>query len=106
MERVYPSLSILAESPVAVVDRNVERKGTRAVATEYLKYLYSEEGQDIAGRNFYRPTVSAKAQAKYAGQFPKLNLFTIEQAFGGWGSADQAHFRDDASFDQIYSKSK
>lgn len=104
VERVYPSLSILAEPPVAVVDRNVERKGTRGVATEYLKYLYSEEGQDIAGRNFYRPTVSPKAQAKYAGQFPKLKLFTVEQAFGGWGPADQAHFRDGASFDQIYSK--
>ena len=106
LERVYPSLSMLAEPPVAVVDRNVDRKGTRAVATEYLKYLYTEEGQDIAGRNFYRPAVSQKAQVKYAAQFPKLNLVTIEQAFGGWGPADQAHFKDGASFDQIYSKSK
>src|SRR5687768_8910443 len=81
---VYPSLSILAEPAVAVVDKNVDRKGTRKVAEEYLKYLYTEEGQDIIGRHFYRPAVSTKAQAKYARQFPKLNLFTIEQAFGNW----------------------
>jgi sulfate/thiosulfate-binding protein len=101
---VYPSLSILAEPPVAVVDRNVDRKGTRGVAEEYLKYLYTEEGQDIAGRNFYRPAISPKAQAKYAGQFPKLNLFTIEQAFGGWAKADKDHFADGGSFDQIYTR--
>lgn len=101
---VYPSLSILAEPPVAVVDRNVDRKGTRGVAEEYLKYLYTEEGQDIAGRNFYRPAVSQKAQAKYAGQFPKLNLFTIEQAFGGWAKADKDHFADGGSFDRIYTR--
>ena len=98
---VYPSTSILAEPPVAVVDRNVDRKGTRAVAEEYLRYLYTEEGQDIAGKNFYRPAVSQKAQAKYARQFPKLNLFTIDQAFGGWAQADKAHFADGGSFDQI-----
>ncbi len=101
---VAPSLSILAEPAVAVVDKNVDKKGTRAVAEEYLKYLYSEEGQDIAGRNFYRPAISTKAQAKYAKQFPKLNLFTIDQAFGGWAKADKEHFADNASFDQIYSK--
>jgi sulfate transport system substrate-binding protein len=101
---VYPSLSILAEPPVAVVDKNVDRKGTRAAAEEYLKYLYTEEGQDIAGKNFYRPAVSQKAQAKYAKQFPKLNLFTIEQAFGGWAKADKEHFADGASFDQLYSR--
>ena len=101
---VYPSLSILAEPPVAVVDRNVDRKGTRAVAEEYLKYLYTEEGQDIAGKNFYRPAVSQKAQAKYARQFPKLNLFTIEQGFGGWEKADKEHFADGGSFDQIYTR--
>ena len=100
---VAPSISILAEPAVAVIDKNVDRKGTRAVAEEYLKYLYSEEGQDIAGKNFYRPAVSQKAQAKYANQFPKLNLFTIDQAFGGWSKADRAHFADGASFDQIYS---
>ena len=99
---VYPSLSILAEPPVAVVDKNVDRKGTRAVAQAYLEYLYTDEGQDIAGKNFYRP-ISAKAQAKYVKQLPKLNLFTIEQAFGGWAKADKAHFADGGSFDQIYS---
>ena len=100
---VYPSLSILAEPPVAVVDKNVDRKGTRAVAQAYLEYLYTDEGQDIAGKNFYRP-ISAKAQAKYVKQLPKLNLFTIEQAFGGWAKADKDHFADGGSFDQIYLK--
>jgi len=99
---IYPSLSILAEPPVTVVDRNVDRKGTRAVAQEYLNFLYTEEGQDIAGKNYYRPAISQKAQAKYAGQFPKLNLFTIEQGFGGWARADKEHFADGGSFDQIY----
>ncbi|WP_326536089.1 sulfate ABC transporter substrate-binding protein [Pseudorhodoferax sp.] len=99
---VAPSLSILAEPAVAVVDKNVDRKGTRAVAEEYLKFLYSEEGQDIAGKHFYRPAVSDKAKARYASQFPKLNLFTIDQAFGGWAKADKEHFADGGSFDQIY----
>ncbi|MEO5738938.1 MAG: sulfate ABC transporter substrate-binding protein [Variovorax sp.] len=98
---VYPSLSILAQPPVTVVDKNVDKKGTRAVAEEYLKYLYSEEAQDIIGKHFYRPT-SAKAQAKYAKQLPKLPLFTIDEAFGGWAKADKAHFADGGSFDQIY----
>jgi sulfate transport system substrate-binding protein len=101
---VVPSLSILAEPPVAVVDKVVDRKGTRALAQAYLGYLYSEEGQDIVGRHFYRPAVSAKAQAKYAGQFPQLALFTIAQAFGGWAQADQAHFADGGSFDQIFTR--
>lgn len=100
---IYPSLSILAEPSVTVVDRNVDKKGTRAVAEEYLKFLYTEEAQDIIGKNFYRPT-SAKAQAKYARQLPKLNLFTIDQAFGGWAQAAKDHFADGASFDQIYSR--
>jgi sulfate transport system substrate-binding protein len=100
---VYPSLSILAEPPVAVVDKNVDRKGSRTVATAYLNHLYSEEGQDIAGKNFYRP-ISAKAQAKYLKQLPALPLFTIDQAFGGWAKADKDHFADGASFDQIYLK--
>ncbi len=100
---VYPSLSILAEPAVTVVDKTVDRKGTRQVAQAYLEYLYSDEGQDIAGKNFSRP-ISAKAQAKYAKQFPKLNLFSIDQAFGGWSQATQAHFADGASFDQIYTK--
>ncbi len=100
---VYPSLSILAEPAVTVVDKNVDKKGTRAVATAYLEYLYSDESQDIAGKNFYRP-ISPKAQAKYAKQFPKLNLVTIDQAFGGWTQATKAHFADGGSFDQIYTK--
>ena len=100
---VYPSLSILAQPAVTVVDKNVDRKGTRAVAEEYLKFLYTEEAQDIIGKNFYRPT-SAKAQAKYAKQLPKVNLFTIDEAFGGWDKAAKDHFIDGASFDQIYSK--
>jgi sulfate transport system substrate-binding protein len=101
---VIPSISILAEPAVAVVDKVVDRKGTRAVAEEYLKYLYTEEGQDIIGKNFYRPAVSQKAQAKYARQFPKLNLFTIDQGFGGWAKADKDHFADGGSFDQIYTR--
>ena len=101
---VYPSLSILAEPPVTVVDKNVDRKGTRAVAEAYLQYLYTEEGQDIAGKNFYRPAVSDKAKAKYAKQFPKLNLFSIGEAFGGWTKADKDHFADGGSFDQIYTR--
>ena len=100
---VYPSISILAEPPVTLVDKNVERKGTRKVAEAYLNYLYTDEGQDIAGKNFYRPT-SPKAQAKYAKQFPKLNLVTIDKSFGGWNKATKDHFADAASFDQIYLK--
>jgi sulfate transport system substrate-binding protein len=101
---VAPPLSILAEPAVAVVDKNVDRKGTRAVATAYLEYLYTEEGQDIAGKNFYRPAVSEKAKAKYAKQFAKIKLFSIDEAFGGWEKADKEHFADGGSFDQIYAK--
>lgn len=101
---VVPSISILAEPAVTVVDKNVDKKGTRAVAEAYLKYLYSEEGQDIAGKHFYRPAVSDKAKAKYAAQFPKLNLFTIDDAFGGWEKAAKEHFADGGSFDQIYAR--
>ena len=101
---IAPSLSILAEPAVAVIDKNVDKKGTRAVAEEYLKYLYSEEGQDIAGKNFYRPAVSEKAKAKYAKQFAKINLFSIDSAFGGWAKADKEHFADNGSFDQIYTR--
>jgi sulfate transport system substrate-binding protein len=97
---VYPALSILAEPAVTVVDRNVDRRGTRAAAQAYLEHLYSEEGQDLAGKHFYRP-VSTKAQAKYARQFPKLALFTIEQAFGGWAQASKTHFVDGGVFDLI-----
>ncbi len=104
IEIVVPSISILAEPAVTVVDKNVDKKGTRAVAEAYLKYLYSEEGQDIAGKHFYRPVVSDKAKAKYATQFPKLNLFTIDDAFGGWEKAAKEHFADGGSFDQIYAR--
>ena len=100
---VYPSLSILAEPAVTVVDRNVDRKGTRAVAQAYLEYLYTEEAQDIIGKHFYRPR-SEKAQAKYAKQLPRLNLFTIEEAFGGWDAATKVHFVDGGAFDQIYTR--
>jgi sulfate/thiosulfate-binding protein len=101
LEIVAPSLSILAEPPVAIVDRNVDRKGTRKVAEAYLQFLYSEEGQDIAGRHFYRPT-DPKAAAKYAKQFPKIDLVTVDGAFGGWPNATRTHFADGAIFDQIY----
>lgn len=102
-EIIIPSLSILAEPPVTIVDRVVNRKGTQAVAKAYLEYLYSEEGQDIAGRNFYRPT-DPKVAAKYAAIFPKLELFTIDEAFGGWAKASKTHFSDGGIFDQIYLK--
>lgn len=102
---VYPSLSILAEPAVTVVDRNVDKKGTRAVAEEYLKFLYTEAAQDIIGKHFYRP-ISTKALAKYAQQLPKLNLFKIEDAFGGWEQAAKVHFADGGSFDQIYAAAK
>jgi sulfate/thiosulfate-binding protein len=98
---VYPSASILAEPAVTLVDRHVDKKGTRVVAQAYLEYLYSDEGQDLIGKHFYRP-ISAKAQAKYARQVPKLALFSVDQAFGGWAQANREHFADGASFDQIY----
>ena len=101
---IAPALSILAEPAVAVVDKNVDKKGTRAVASAYLEYLYSEEGQDIIGKNYYRPVISEKAKVKYAKQFAKLSLFTIDDAFGGWEKADKKHFADGGSFDQIYTK--
>jgi sulfate/thiosulfate transport system substrate-binding protein len=100
---VAPSLSILAEPPVTVVDKVVDRHGTRAVAQAYLDYLYSPEGQDIAGKNYYRPIDSAAA-AKYAKQFPKVTLFTIDEVFGGWAKAQRTHFADGGSFDQLYTR--
>lgn len=102
-EIVTPSLSILAEPPVAVVDKIVDKKGTRKVATEYLNYLYSPEGQEIAAKNFYRPT-DKKVAAKYAKQFASLKLITIDKEFGGWEKAQKAHFADGGVFDQIYVK--
>jgi sulfate transport system substrate-binding protein len=98
---VYPPTSILAEPPVAVVDKVVDKRGTRAVATAYLEYLYSPEGQEIAARHFYRPIDPAIA-AKYAANFPKISLFTIDDVFGGWAKAQKTHFADGGVFDQIY----
>jgi len=98
---VVPSLSILAEPPVAVVDKVVDKKGTRAAAEAYLQFLYSPEGQEIAARHHYRPR-DAKIAAKYAGTFAQVKLFTIDEAFGGWQNAQKAHFADGGTFDQIY----
>jgi sulfate/thiosulfate-binding protein len=102
-EIVVPSLSILAEPNVAVVDKVVKKKGTAEVAKAYLEYLYSDEGQEIAARNFYRPRNPAVA-AKYANTFPKLELITIDEVFGGWPKAQKTHFADGGVFDQIYVK--
>jgi sulfate transport system substrate-binding protein len=102
-EIIAPSISILAEPPVAVVDKNVERHGTGEIATAYLKYLYSPEGQDVIGKNFYRPR-SPAAAAKYASQFPKIPLVTVEKNFGGWSKAQPEFFADGGIFDQVYSK--
>ena len=97
---VRPSVSILAEPVVAIVDKNADAHGTRPAATAYLQYLYSPEGQAIAARHFYRPHNSAVAK-QYAGQFPAIRLFTAEQVFGGWDAIQKAHFADGAIFDQI-----
>lgn len=102
-EIVVPSISILAEPPVSVVDSVVDKKGTRKVAEAYLQYLYSDEGQEIAAKNYYRPRNEAIAK-KYENQFPKINLFTIDDVFGGWNKAQQEHFADGGVFDQIYVK--
>ena len=101
---VVPSISILAEPPVAVVDKNVDRKGTRAVAQAYLEFLYSPNGQDIAAKHYYRPR-SPQVAAKYAGTFDlKLKLFTIDEQFGGWTKAQATHFNDGGVFDRIFTK--
>ncbi len=100
-EIVTPSLSILAEPPVTVVDKVAKRRGNEEVAKAYLEFLYSDEGQDIAGKNFYRPR-SEKAAAKYANQFSPVKLVTIDEAFGGWRKAQKTHFDDGGVFDQIY----
>lgn len=101
VEVVVPSVSILAEPPVAVVDKVATRHGTLAVAQAYLQYLYTDEGQDIAARHYYRPR-SATIAARYASQFPKLTLFTVDALFGGWKVAQATHFADGGVFDQIY----
>ena len=100
-EIIAPSLSILAEPPVAIIDKVADKKGTRKVAQAYLEYLYSDEGQEIAARHYYRPR-DEKIAKKYEKQFPKIALISIDQAFGGWKKATQAHFADGGSFDQIY----
>ena len=100
-EIVTPPLSILAEPPVAVVDKNAKRHGTTDVATAYLSYLYSDEGQEIAAQNFYRPRNQAVAD-KYAANFTQLKLVTVDQEFGGWAKAQQTHFADGGVFDQIF----
>lgn len=101
LQIVTPSSSILAEPPVTVVDKTVDKRGTRKVAEAYLNYLYTEEAQDTIGKHFYRPT-SERAAKKYAGQFAKVSLFTIDELFGGWSKAQKEHFSDGGVFDQIY----
>ncbi len=105
VEIVVPSVSILAEPPVALVDTIVDRHGTRAAAEAYLAFLYSPQGQDIAARNFYRPRLHEVAQ-RYTEQFPQLPLFTIDELFGGWPKATAMHFADGGVFDQIYKPGK
>jgi sulfate/thiosulfate transport system substrate-binding protein len=104
VELVVPSLSILAEPPVALVDKVVDDHGTRAVAQAYLEYLYTPEGQEIAAKNFYRPT-DPKIAAAHAKDFPQVTTFTIDEQFGGWQKAQTTHFADGGLFDQIYKPS-
>ena len=105
VDLVVPSLSILAEPPVAVVDKVVDRRGTRKVAQAFVEYLYSDEGQEIAAKNYYRP-INEKIAAKYATQFQKVKLVTVEEAAGGWTKAQKTHFSDGGIFDQIYQPGK
>ena len=100
-EVVVPSISILAEPPVAVVDRNADRKGTRAVAQAYLEYLYTPQAQEIAARHHYRPR-DAKVASRYAETFARVSLFTIDEMFGGWTQAQRTHFNDGGVFDRLY----
>ena len=100
---IVPSLAVLAQPPVAIVDKNVDKKGTRQGAQAYLEYLYSEAGQEIAARNYYRPTLD-KVAKKYAKQFPAVTLFTVDEAFGGWSKAKEVHFKDGGVFDQIFTR--
>lgn len=101
VKSVVPSVSILAEPPVTIVDKTVDKRGTRAVAQAYLEYLYGEEGQEIAAKHYYRPRL-AKVASKHAGVFPKVSLLTIDEVFGGWGKAQPKHFADGGVFDEIY----
>lgn len=98
---VYPSISILAEPSVAIVDKTVDKNGNRALAKGYLNYLYSPKGQELAAKYHFRPR-NAQVAAKYAAKFPKIKLFTIQDVFGGWAKAQQTHFSNGAIFDQIY----
>jgi sulfate transport system substrate-binding protein len=100
---VYPSTSIRADNPVAIVERTVDKKGTRKLAQAYLEYLYSDEAQELAAKNYYRPSVASVAK-KYASTFKPIPLFTVDEVFGGWAKAQKAHFADGGSFDQIYQK--
>ncbi|HEY9101038.1 sulfate ABC transporter substrate-binding protein [Chitinimonas sp.] len=102
-EVVYPSLSIRAELPVSVVDKVVDKKGTRKLAEEYLKFLWTPEGQEIAAQNYLRPQDPAVAK-KYAAQYPAVKLFTVDEVFGGWRNAQKVHFDDGGTFDQIFNK--
>ncbi len=102
LEVIAPSISILAEPPVAVVDANVDRLGTRKVAEEYLKYLYSAEGQAIAAKNFYRPSDRAAVDAALLKPFADVRLFTVDEVFGGWQKAHKTHFSEKGVFDEIY----
>ena len=104
-EIVYPSVSILAEPPVAIVDKNVDAHGTRAAAEAYLKFLYTDKGQEIIAENHYRPR-NATILAKYAAKLPPVKLFTIDEAFGGWGKAQKAFFADGGVFDEVYKNVK
>lgn len=103
-EVIYPSVSVLAEPPVAVVDSVAGKHGTRKAAEEYVKYLYSPEGQEIAAKHYYRPRSEAVAR-KYEKRFPKIKLFTVDEVFGGWKKAQTEHFADNGIFDQIYKPS-
>jgi sulfate transport system substrate-binding protein len=102
---VVPSVSILAEPPVAVVDKNVDKKGTRKLAEAYLKFLYTPQAQFIIANNYFRPRNRA-VMARYKGQFPNLPLFTVEKNFGGWARAQKVHFDDGGTFDQVFAAAK
>jgi len=103
LDIVVPSVSIMAEPPVSVVDKVVDKKGTRAAAEGFLKFIYSKEGQEIAAKNYYRPR-DAEVAKKYEKTFPKVNLFTIDEVFGGWRTAQKKHFEDKGTFDEIYTQ--
>ncbi len=102
---VYPSLTILTEPSVAIVDRTVDKNGNKWLAKGYINYLYSPLGQDMAARHFYRPR-NEKVLAKYSSQFPKIKTFTIDEVFGGWANAQKTHFVNGAIFDQIYNSKR